>query len=89
MMDVIEVFDGIKNVEFKEFKYLEEAGTDLPVFILKLETADEWNKKARIQNTKMYIQITKRIPKDYHEVLTWIYGRNEENQPTTNELVFA
>lgn len=80
MVEVMEIFDGIKNVEFQKLTYCKEVGTELPVFKIKEPTVEEWNKKARTQNTKMYIQINKRIPKDYQEVLTWINAGNEESQ---------
>lgn len=70
MNDVLEVFDGVKNVDFKCF---EDTEAELPVFSLVEPTAAEWNAKARTQNIKMFIQINKRVPKDYKEVSMWIY----------------
>jgi hypothetical protein len=74
MDKVIELFDGIKNVEFTEFTYCEEVKAELPVFTLTDIPAGEWNIRARIQNTKMFVEILGRQPKDYQEVLTWVRG---------------
>ncbi|MDP4085791.1 MAG: hypothetical protein Q8934_14390 [Bacillota bacterium] len=91
-------FYGAKNVEFDEFTYVEEFGTELSVFTLTDIPADEWNRKACIQNTKMFVETFNREPKDLDEVYDWIYSflpkgvkdhRQEENQPTANELAFA
>lgn len=91
-------FYGAKNVEFEEFKYVEEVGEELPVFTLTEPSAEEWSRSAGIQNTKMFISIHNREPKDLDEVYDWIYSllpedvkdhRQKENQPTANELIFA
>jgi hypothetical protein len=74
MDNVLELFDGLKNVEFTEFQYCEEVKTELPVFTLTDIPADEWNSRARINNTIMFVRIRKRIPKDYDEVLAWVYS---------------
>jgi hypothetical protein len=78
MIDGLELFDGVKNVEFTEFTYCEEVGANLPVFTLTEPSAEEWNRRARIQNTKMFVEILGRKPKDYQEVLTWVRGKIPE-----------
>jgi hypothetical protein len=79
MNDVIELFDGVKNVEFESFTYCEELGADLPVFTLKEPSAEEWNRKTRIQNAKMFTEIMGRQPSNEQEVLKWIYSLTGEN----------
>jgi hypothetical protein len=82
MDKVIELFDGLKNVEFTEFQYIEEVGAELPVFTLTDIPADEWNRRARINNTKMFVQIHERQPVNYIEVLAWVYSLlNDEDVP--------
>lgn len=85
------IFEGVKNVEFTGYHYCKETGSELPVFTLNEPSVEEWNRRAKIQNTKMFIQIMKRQPKNYQEVLDWVYSlipENEENQPAGNELAF-
>jgi hypothetical protein len=67
-----------KNVDFSGQTHFE--GAELPVFTIKEPSVEEWNRKAREANTKMFIRIMGRQPKDYNEVLAWIYTpENEEN----------
>jgi hypothetical protein len=92
MNDIIEVFDGVKNIEFKELTQLEDVKAEFPVFTLKEKEAEEWNKKARIQNTKMFSEVLNRQPKDYQEVLTWVYGfipGNEKSHSDCGTVTFA
>jgi hypothetical protein len=77
-MDVLELFKGVKNVEFTEFQYCEEVKAELPVFTLTDIPADEWNRRARINNTKMFVQIHERLPVNYEEVLTWVYSHLDD-----------
>lgn len=78
-----------KNIEFKEVVFNEDLKSDVEVFQLKEPSHDEWNKKARKQNIKMFIEINNRIPKDYNEVLTWIYSpEKEENHIAANDMAF-
>ncbi|MCM3165098.1 hypothetical protein [Metabacillus litoralis] len=87
MNDVLEVMDSAVNVEFKEFTYFKEEDVELATFKIIEPSAEDWNKRARKQNIKMYIEINKRIPKDYQEVLTWIYSsEKEENHLAGNEM---
>ncbi|KGP59365.1 hypothetical protein NP92_14515 [Anoxybacillus gonensis] len=82
---------GVKNVEFTGHLYCKETGRELPVFTLNEPSVEEWNRRAKIQNTKMFVQIMKRQPENYQEVLNWVYSlipENEENQPAGNELAF-
>ena len=74
MIDVLELFDGIKNVEF--VKFVDPAAV-IPVFRIVEPTPLQWNEKARIQNTKMFIEITGKQPKDYDEVKCWIEGNKK------------
>jgi hypothetical protein len=83
---VLELFDGVRNVEFKG---LLSVGAEPPVFTLKEPTKEEWNHKAQIQNTKMFVLIYNRQPKDYNEVLVWIDLKNEESRPAENEMTFV
>ncbi|WP_419961808.1 hypothetical protein [Psychrobacillus sp. BM2] len=78
-IDVLEVFDGAMNVEFKELAYYEET-IELPVFTLEEDTVEEWNAKAKKQNIKMFVADTGKQPKDYEEVLSWIYCLIEEEK---------
>jgi hypothetical protein len=89
MVDVMEVFDGAKNVDFEEYAYCEEIQFGVPVFKMKEPSVEEWNRRSRIQNTKMFIQINNRLPKDYQEVLTWIYGGYEKSHAAANNVTFA
>jgi hypothetical protein len=92
VVDVFEVFNVVENVEFNGYEFSKSVGAKLPVFTLKEPTVEEWNRKAKIQNTKMFVQILKRQPKNYQEVLTWIHSfipDNKENHLAGNETDFA
>jgi hypothetical protein len=92
MSDVLGLFDRVKNVKFTEFTYCKEVDADLPVFTLTEPTAEEWNKRARKQNTKMFIEIHNRHPEDYDEVLSWVYAfisEYKENHSAENTTAFA
>jgi hypothetical protein len=79
MFDVTKLlFDGVKNMEFTEFQYVEEVEAELPVFTLTDIPVDEWNRRARINNTKMFVQIHERLPVNYEEVLTWVYSHLDD-----------
>lgn len=60
MNEGLERFAGATNLKFKKFTYQEEINAELPVFELKEPSIEEWNKKARIQNTKAFMKILKR-----------------------------
>lgn len=82
----------IKNIEYIGVTYSEDLNRDLPAFELKEHSVEEWNKKAKVQNTRMFIKKFNRQPRDYNEVLAWIYSMipgNEESQLAGNELTFA
>lgn len=66
------LLSGIKNVEFDGYEFVEEAGSEFPLFMLNETTVEEWNVKAYKANTKMFIHITGRQPKDYTEVRAWM-----------------
>jgi hypothetical protein len=74
MDNVLEIFDGLKNVEFTEFQYCEEVRAELPVFTLTDIPVDDWNREAKVNNTKAFIEKFNRVPLDYDEVLTWVYS---------------
>lgn len=74
MPDVLELFDGVKNVEFEGVKYFEEVGADLPVFTLTDIPAERWNAMAEKSNTEAFIKEFSRQPKNYEEVLVWVYS---------------
>lgn len=81
----------VKNIEFTGYHFCKEAGRELPVFMLKEPSAEEWNERAKEQNTKMFVQIMKRQPKNYQEVSNWVQlliPEKAENQPAGNELAF-
>jgi hypothetical protein len=78
MIDVLEIFDGVKNVEFTEFQYVEEVKAELPVFTLTDIPADEWNHRAKVNNTKAFIENFNRDPRDYDEVLIWVYSHLDD-----------
>jgi hypothetical protein len=73
----IDLFDGVTNIDFKGLALVEELKAEVPVFKLREPSPEEWNKRAREQNTKIFIQLHKRQPKDYNEVLVWINGDND------------
>lgn len=77
-----DLFKGIKNVEFTGTMYSKGVGAELPVFTLNEPTMEEWNEKARIQNTKSFIKIHNRQPDNYEEVLEYLWSlfpeRNEK-----------
>jgi hypothetical protein len=74
MDKVIEMFNGVKNVEFSGHSYSEEFKANLPVFTLKEPPAEEWNRRAEKINTEAFIEKFNRRPKDYEEVLKWVYS---------------
>lgn len=77
-------FYGAQNVEFEEFTSLESVSNEVALFTLTEPTMDEWNSKARKQNTKMFIEINSRQPVNYEEVLTWVKSFipvHKERQP--------
>jgi len=80
MTELLELFDGAKNVEFKEFTYVKEVQAEIPVFTLTDIPVEDWNRRARIQNTKTFVEITGRLPVDYKEVLNWINSYTTENK---------
>jgi hypothetical protein len=88
MVCSIELFDGVTNIDFKGLAFVEELKAEVPVFKLREPSPEEWNKRAREQNTKIFIQLHKRQPKDYNEVLAWING-NKENQCAGNTMAFT
>jgi len=67
-------FFGIKNVEYMGDTYFEEVGAELPVFKLVDIPAEEWNVKALKLNTKTFIEIFNRQPKDDEEVMRWAWS---------------
>jgi hypothetical protein len=92
MKDILEIFDKVKNVEFTTYTECEGLEKELPVFTLNEAFAEEWNKRARINNTKMFVRIYERQPENYQEVLTWVYSLIEdkkENHIAGNEVAFA
>lgn len=88
-----ELFYGIKNVEFEGFTYCEEVGAELPVFELTDISAEEWNRQAKISNTKAFIEVHGRQPVNYDEALSWVWSlipeEDRKNQLTENELALA
>lgn len=87
MSDSLELFDTVTNVHFREFMengWLEE---ETFIFTLVERNKEAWNRKAIIQNTKMFIKITGKQPNDYEEVRSWING-NKENSSTRNTEAF-
>jgi hypothetical protein len=92
MIDVVEVFDSAKNVEFKKLAYYEKLDAELATFTLADIPTKEWNRRAERTNTKMFVEVHNRQPKNYDEVLSWVWSlisEQKENQPTVNELEFA
>lgn len=73
MKSSVELLSTCKNVV--PFGVTEVAdGLELPTLSLVEPSVEEWNRKAEIQNTKMFIQLQRRIPNNYGEVLKWIYS---------------
>jgi hypothetical protein len=69
--------------------YLDIVGREVPVFTIVEPSVEEWNRKARVQNTKLFVEIHERQPENYDEVLCWVCSigaEQKENQPTANEL---
>ncbi|WP_217270036.1 hypothetical protein [Neobacillus endophyticus] len=89
MSNAIDMFDQVKNVEFMVITYNEEIQAEIPSFKLKEPSTEEWNKKARIQNTKMFIQINKKMPQTYQEVLAWIYDEHKESHSDCGTVTFS
>ncbi|WP_391119402.1 hypothetical protein [Psychrobacillus sp. L3] len=81
-IDTLELFDGVKNVEFTELAYCEGENAELLVFTLKEETTEAWNAKARKLNTKTFIEAFGNSPENYDEVLSWIHSLKEKEVPT-------
>lgn len=85
MVETVEVFDTVKNVEFTNF--VEDK--DLPIFKIKEKSVEDWNKRARVQNIKMFVLIHKRQPKNYQEVLVWIYSDKEKSHCAGDTMTFV
>lgn len=85
------MLNGIKNVNYVGNVFVEEISQELPLFILEDIPAEEWNRRARIQNTKMFIQEHKRLPFDYEEVKAWVYSfipKIKESHSAGNTMTF-
>lgn len=85
-VDVLEIFDGVKNVEFDRMACCEEYNAELPVFTLAEETVVEWNAKARKQNTKAFIEVFGKDPECYDDVISWIHSLRNENHSAANTM---
>lgn len=82
------------NIVFVENRYFEEVSSEVSVYTIKEPTAEGWNRKAKIQNIKMFISHFKRQPKDYLEVQAWIHtmiedDKNKESHSAGNTMTFA
>ncbi|KSU86555.1 hypothetical protein AS180_17860 [Priestia veravalensis] len=86
MSNLMNMFEGARNVEFTGLQYCEEIGERLPVFELTDIPADERNRRAKIQNTKVFIEKHGKEPKDYDEVLAWVYSLIEEADKAENHI---
>lgn len=64
------------NVDFMGYVHDEDLGQHFSCFKIKEATTEEWNKRAAEQNTKIFVQVHKRAPKDYNEVMEWTRGGN-------------
>ena len=78
MNDSMKMFEGVNNVEYIGQQYCEELAAELPVFELTDIPADEWNRRAKVSNTKAFVEKFDRQPKDYDEVLEWVYSLIED-----------
>lgn len=87
MLDPLELFDTVKNVYFKDLIENDGLVQGTILFALLEPNKDDWNAKAKKQNTKMFIEIHGRQPNGYEEVREWI-KRNKENSSTGNTEVF-
>lgn len=74
----IDLFQNAKNVEFTGTKFLEEVGAELPVFTLTDIPVDRWNEIAKECNTKSFVTVFGKQPKDYEEVLDWVYSLRDK-----------
>lgn len=78
MENPIELFEKAKNVSFEGYKYCDEVKRELPVYKIRDIPEDEWNRKAKISNTKAFVETFGRDPKDYEEALSWVYSIVED-----------
>lgn len=72
MINVMEKLKEVNNVESKGMQTIEELGGMVPILKLTEEPARVWNEKAKKINTRTFISIHRREPKNYDEVLEWI-----------------
>ncbi|RHW31494.1 hypothetical protein D1B31_22060 [Neobacillus notoginsengisoli] len=72
----------LQNVDFEGYAYFEEQEAVLPVFTLMDIPADEWNRRARINNTEAFIREHRRMPDTYEEVRSWIDSLIAAPDPT-------
>lgn len=79
------------NIEALNPIYVREVDRKIPAFRITEPSPEQWNRKAREQNIRMFIEVHKRQPVDYEEVLTWarsIGSRKEENHSAGNTMAF-
>jgi hypothetical protein len=94
---VMDLFKGVKNVEFTGHEYSKEVKATLPVFTLKEPPAEEWDRRAKKINTEAFIEKFNRQPKDYEEFLIWVYSHipdeyvpeQYKNRLAANKTAFA
>lgn len=67
-------FEKVSNIEFTGYQYIEDVDRELPCYTLHEPSTEEWNRRAKIQNTKMFVQKFNRKPKDYEEVMVWLWS---------------
>lgn len=80
MPNAVEMLMQCNNVDFEGYAYCEQLEREMQVFVLNEPSVEEWNAKAEKQNTKMFIQIKKRVPKDYEEVNAWVHSYTEKGR---------
>lgn len=73
------LIDGVKNIDLINSK----------VAILEDYDSERWNALAEKQNTKMFIQMVGRKPRDYEEVREWVrrLSTNEKSRCGNSDFV--
>lgn len=73
------LIDGVKNIDL----------INSNVAILEDYDMERWNALAEKQNTKMFIQMVGRQPRDYEEVRKWVKSSstNEKSRCVNSDLI--
>lgn len=72
------LFEGVKNVECNGNMKVD--GVILQTVRLQDLSVDRWNSLAEKQNTKMFIELVGRQPRNYEEVRNWVRSLSTNNK---------